>query len=118
MKKVRMIKDTPIPDDGELDEGEVILGPVSRIERIVRQWIALPAICRRILTNMPRNQEVVSILSNGQSPKRKLERIQAESFIAIAGEVYSSRTFQKLGFKVADCGCSPGVGHKCSTPEP
>ena len=36
MNKVRMIRDKPIPDDGQLDKGEVVLSPARKIERVGR----------------------------------------------------------------------------------
>ncbi len=110
MRKVRIVKDKPIPEDGKLEKGEVMLAPLTN--RIV-MYVKIRVRTFRIIGESirARQETTKEILFNGQSWAKKWARLRADALLDGTERLYSPATFRQLGFEVGQCVCGPGVGH-------
>ena len=109
-KKVSEIRSTTdgLWSDGPLLPGQVILSPT--IPKRITAYCG--DVLLALFSSVTTASSLGPILRNGRSLHRKLELIMAEytwnQLLVVGSPLY----WYLLGFRLANCECSPGLGHR------
>lgn len=108
-QKIRNIKEVPLPF-GPLAEGEVILSPENPPGYLKRYWRAAKIHAKSVANTGTVPLQI--LVRKDISLHNKVQRIRAEVDLEATKLVYDPQTMYDAGFRVAECSCSPGEGHR------
>ena len=108
-KKIRNIQEGRLPS-GPLSEGEVILSPENPMGYLKRRLTVVKTLFKAVAnTNEARRQ---TMARQDISFSDKMRRMKADVDLESTKSLYAPQTMYDAGFRVAECGCSPGKGHR------
>ena len=106
--RVRHIIEGPLPD-GPLPDGKVVLAPIKHPGKIAIYRMAVSA----LISAAFREATVLGAIAlSNRSIRVKREHILAALSLSATEEIYKPERWHKLGYRLADCACSPGMGHR------